>query len=357
MNMAACFPRYAELFKLVCEHDYALVAALCKATDVTDADPIAKSLLAVAHSHGDALPLARACIRVEFAANAARPAQIFRQQNLASRTVGAHARLIGAAYLRHTLQAVVTALILEEPAIEVDPARLPGEEEEAVRQRQRQLEGWTERFIARVTDGSSLLAMPREMRDLLAEVKGAAQALRLDSTQTNALLGGYLFLRFINPAIVAPEAHQIAPAPSITARRGLVLISKLLQAAANGVEFGAKEEYMVPLNSLLARVRPSVASFLAAAASPIDRTAADPPAYDSTDDSAKGVHELSIERLRTLHDVLLRRQPQLTEILAPEVAHALQMVLEDLGPLDEARSPRPHAARCLLIHTLRAGPV
>lgn len=39
--------------------------------------------------------------------------------------------------------------------------------------------------------------------------------------------------------------------PSDKARRALVLIAKLLQNTANGVQFGGKEEYMAPLNDFV----------------------------------------------------------------------------------------------------------
>ena len=55
---------YSELVQLACAHEYALVAALCGVADVSDAEPVAKSLLAVALSHGDALEMVRCCLRV-----------------------------------------------------------------------------------------------------------------------------------------------------------------------------------------------------------------------------------------------------------------------------------------------------
>ena len=85
--------------------------------------------------------------------------------------------------------------------------------------------------------------------------------------QTTALVGGYLILRVVNPAIVTPEAHGLLDAPPPPAlRRALVLVSKLVQNAANGVEFGAKEAYMKPFNAWVVRTAPRVSAFLAAVA-------------------------------------------------------------------------------------------
>lgn len=62
-------------------------------------------------------------------------------------------------------------------------------------------------------------------------------------------IGGYLFLRFFNPALVVPDGIDIKVAGDLTAenRRTLLLISKILQNLSNGVEF-QKEEYMKPFN-------------------------------------------------------------------------------------------------------------
>ena len=59
-------------------------------------------------------------------------------------------------------------------------------------------------------------------------------------------IGGFIFLRFICPAIVAPDAFSIIKTKLTSGvRRTFVLISKVLQNLANGIKH-AKEEYMTP---------------------------------------------------------------------------------------------------------------
>eukprot|EP01101_Sappina_pedata_P003113 TRINITY_DN13331_c0_g1_i1.p1 TRINITY_DN13331_c0_g1~~TRINITY_DN13331_c0_g1_i1.p1 ORF type:complete len:155 (-),score=32.31 TRINITY_DN13331_c0_g1_i1:110-511(-) len=67
------------------------------------------------------------------------------------------------------------------------------------------------------------------------------------------VVGGFIFLRFFCPSIVTPEKYGLASsAPSIQVRRTLVMITKLLQNLANGVEFdGSKEAYMKGMNSFI----------------------------------------------------------------------------------------------------------
>lgn len=63
---------------------------------------------------------------------------------------------------------------------------------------------------------------------------------------------GFLFLRIICPAIVAPGSFGIiSDALNSKQRRNLILISKIIQNLANGVKFGGKETYMEQANTTL----------------------------------------------------------------------------------------------------------
>ena len=64
-------------------------------------------------------------------------------------------------------------------------------------------------------------------------------------------VGTVVFLRFINPAIVSPfEMGIIEKQPPPKVKRGLMLVSKILQNIANHVEF-SKEQHMLCFNDFL----------------------------------------------------------------------------------------------------------
>ena len=64
-------------------------------------------------------------------------------------------------------------------------------------------------------------------------------------------VGTVIFLRFINPAIVSPQEMGIVTKQVPTSvKRGLMLMSKILQNIANHVEF-SKEQHMLPFNDFL----------------------------------------------------------------------------------------------------------
>jgi len=66
-------------------------------------------------------------------------------------------------------------------------------------------------------------------------------------------LAGFIFLRFICPAIISPTGSNIVEGTEISAdaQRHLILIAKMVQNIANGLLFGQKEPYMLPLNDFV----------------------------------------------------------------------------------------------------------
>ena len=101
------------------------------------------------------------------------------------------------------------------------------------------------------------------------EVVDAGRMLvRPSSTATLTLLLtrsqlGFFFLRFLCPVIIAPDRFDLSStSPEPSARRGLVLISKLLQNLANGTEFDfSKEVFMCGFNEVLAKYRGNLEQF------------------------------------------------------------------------------------------------
>mmetsp|Transcript_23738 Transcript_23738/g.59887 ORF Transcript_23738/g.59887 Transcript_23738/m.59887 type:complete len:589 (-) Transcript_23738:1032-2798(-) len=77
-----------------------------------------------------------------------------------------------------------------------------------------------------------------------------------------SLVGGFIFLRFIGPALVTPSAMGLLdqkPGPNV--QRTLVLIQKIIQNLSNGVLFGSKETAMAPFNAYLVECEPKLHNF------------------------------------------------------------------------------------------------
>lgn len=64
--------------------------------------------------------------------------------------------------------------------------------------------------------------------------------------QREISIGGFIFLRIISPYLVSPPQKT----SSISARK-LILIAKIIQNIANGIEYNQKEDYMSPFREFL----------------------------------------------------------------------------------------------------------
>ena len=76
------------------------------------------------------------------------------------------------------------------------------------------------------------------------------------------LIGGFFFLRFINPAIVTPRSYMLVDGtPEELPRRTLTLIAKMLQNLANKPSY-AKEPYMAKLQPFIHKNKEKVNKFM-----------------------------------------------------------------------------------------------
>ncbi|KAI9306641.1 Rho GTPase activation protein [Cunninghamella echinulata] len=77
-----------------------------------------------------------------------------------------------------------------------------------------------------------------------------------------SMIGGFFFLRFINPAIVTPRAYMLLDnPPGKYPRRTLTLIAKMLQNLANRPSY-SKEAYMLPTNPFVESNKQRINKFL-----------------------------------------------------------------------------------------------
>jgi hypothetical protein len=104
-----------------------------------------------------------------------------------------------------------------------------------------------------------------------------------------AALSGFIFLRFLCPAITTPVNYKIiegasqyffffqnffsesvlSEPPVPEAARGLILAAKILQNIANAVDFGEKEPFLVPFNKYMAKRRDQLKKYLDTLVSPV----------------------------------------------------------------------------------------
>jgi len=114
---------------------------------------------------------------------------------------------------------------------------------------------------------SSINQVPYGIRWICKQIRSLTKRKYPDATDFNvcSLIGGFFFLRFVNPAIVTPQAYMLVdlvdnklpPNP----RRTLTLVAKLLQNLANKPTY-SKEGYMLSLNPFVEQNKTRINKFL-----------------------------------------------------------------------------------------------
>lgn len=141
-------------------------------------------------------------------------------------------------------------------------------------------------FIVVIIDVLFLLILSfRQLREICYHLN--ARANHYFPENNIKVLSGFIFLRFFTPAIISPHAYGIVEGTLFSLimllkycfffnslfnsllgeltpnqSRTLLLVAKVLQNMANGIPFGGKEQYMMPLNEFLTANTPLVRDFL-----------------------------------------------------------------------------------------------
>ncbi|GAA5995829.1 uncharacterized protein JCM10292_004774 [Rhodotorula paludigena] len=145
-----------------------------------------------------------------------------------------------------------------------------------------------------------------------------------------SLIGGFFFLRFINPAIVTPQAYMLIdtlPASAKHPRRTLTLIAKMLQNLANKPSY-AKEAYMMSLQPFVDNNKTRMNQFLNALCEV-------PDFYDTLEmDQYMALSKKDLQINITLNELYNTQSllSQHLDALARNEKQHLRILLEELGP-------------------------
>ncbi|KAL1920332.1 uncharacterized protein VTP21DRAFT_1478 [Calcarisporiella thermophila] len=251
--------KYEKLIDIIVGSDLKIALTLCNVCPVSEIDTLALLLLKVFNSRKQTMLLLKTVIEREVA-NTESESELFRRNSMATRMLSAFARLYGTDYMRTTLQPILQELYThpEQYSFELDPAKVPNPED--INRNVANLKRTTQQFLDVICTTTN--RVPRSFREVCSYLATAVGE-RFPEAKYTAV-GGFIFLRFFCPAIVAPEVEQLVKPPSVSKefRRGLTLITKVIQNLANNVLFGAKEPYMTVLNDFLSNNIYRVTAFL-----------------------------------------------------------------------------------------------
>ncbi|KAG0749236.1 hypothetical protein G6F62_000130 [Rhizopus arrhizus] len=106
-------------------------------------------------------------------------------------------------------------------------------------------------FLTTIID--SLDQIPYGIRWICKQIRSLTKRKYPDASDyaISSLIGGFFFLRFVNPAIVTPQAYMLVDRiPGPNSRITLTLLAKMIQNLANKPTH-SKETYMIPTNSFV----------------------------------------------------------------------------------------------------------
>ncbi|OAQ99597.1 hypothetical protein LLEC1_05919 [Akanthomyces lecanii] len=212
---------------------------------------------------------------------------LFRGNTLLTQSLEFHMRRLGKEYLEEALREKVFEINELNPDCEVDPSKLNGAD----------LEQHWSRLLRITSDIWQCIAqtasrIPPELRHVLKYIRGVAEDRfgEFKRSATYTAVSGFLFLRFICPAILAPKlCGLLRDFPRAKAQRTLTLVAKTLQKLSNLGTFGKREEYMEPMNRFLTSHRTVFREYIDQVCSiPSDRSVVAPPANYSTPNTISG---------------------------------------------------------------------
>ncbi|PPQ69078.1 hypothetical protein CVT26_003553 [Gymnopilus dilepis] len=150
-----------------------------------------------------------------------------------------------------------------------------------------------------------------------------------------SLIGGFFFLRFINPAIVTPQAYMLVEGvPAKHPRRTLTLIAKMLQNLANKPSY-SKEAYMITLNPFVENNKARINQFLNSLCEVGDfYDTLEMDQYMALSKKDLMIH-ITLNELYNTHSLILQH----IETLSPNDKQHLRILTDELGPAP-AQVPR-----------------
>ncbi|XP_058395444.1 ras GTPase-activating-like protein IQGAP3 isoform X2 [Diceros bicornis minor] len=199
----------------------------------------------------------------------------------------------------------------------------------------RNLLAMTDKFLVAII--SSVDQIPYGMR-YVAKVLKTTLAEKFPDAMENEVykvVGNLLYYRFLNPAVVAPDAFDIVPmaaggALATPQRHALGAVAQLLQHAAAGKAFSGESQHLRVLNDYLEETHLKFRRFICRACQvpePEERFSVDE--YSDMVAVAKPMVYITVGELVNTHRLLLEHQ----DWIAPDHHDPLHELLEDLGEL------------------------
>ena len=252
---------YKSIPEMVLQTNWDTVHALCiSAKRVPELETVVAPLFRLYTSVGREMDLVHWAIDKDIGEGV-------KEANLLFRTPSTGTRLLrtvffcpeGSDYLKSIVLPPLKKLLKRKEGVELDPNRLPFDMDQQMKDEYLKSSA---KMIISTADAimqnafKSVELVPTQIRKFLLYSRNTfmgAQSHMKETAATKLVVASLFFLRFICPAVVTPHAFGVMEfPPNMDFQRGLILVGKVLQNTASGVEFdGSKELYMNVCNSFV----------------------------------------------------------------------------------------------------------
>ncbi|KAJ3426082.1 ras gtpase-activating protein [Anaeramoeba flamelloides] len=260
--------RQEEFIKLLFENNLIVTRIWLKLVNVADSDFFSKAIVKIFEHKNKTMLLIGQVIDLEVSSTKS-PSQLFRGNSISPRIISAYAKIIGRQYIIQTIKPIIQEMMKENERVkgndnfEILPHKVQNNEGKLLRNQQRLIK-YIKMFLKTIVE--NIYNCPMQLRTIACKLCKATEDKFENSKQV--VLAGFFFLRLFCPAIVVPFKYGILDKPvDKEIRRGLVLISKVLQNVAN--KSGFKDSSMLFMNDLLKELSPVVFRFLELFSKPI----------------------------------------------------------------------------------------
>jgi len=235
------------LENILVEEDLAVILALAEHVTGPELDEFGEAMVAIFESHGMLMPVMKQFLKIEIQ-NTEDLATLFRLNCVATAMMKFYSKQVGYDYLKGTIGELTEQTLSNVGAYEVDPTKL--KEGQDLDENWETLKEATQTYLHAITE--SVEDCPLEFREIYAYLLKEIEKAFPKCKNAHTFIGGFIFLRFFCPAMIAPEGYKLVDTtPTLPERRGLILISKSIQNLSNGVQFGPKEAFMFPMNQFI----------------------------------------------------------------------------------------------------------
>eukprot|EP01130_Rhizamoeba_saxonica_P009102 TRINITY_DN3691_c4_g2_i1.p1 TRINITY_DN3691_c4_g2~~TRINITY_DN3691_c4_g2_i1.p1 ORF type:complete len:619 (-),score=134.90 TRINITY_DN3691_c4_g2_i1:69-1877(-) len=318
--------RYVPLVLLLSSDDLALVNAI-SVTAGSEQEQILGTVIKILDAYKKTLPIIELTI-VQEVEKTTSSSTLFRGNSCATKLMSQFTKMTGKDYLFETMQDLIQEVIDNPAGYEVDETKSGGEN---VEHNMNKLIETTTKFLDAIVN--SIDRCPVQFKTIANYLRTEMVNKFPDAVHTS--VGGFIFLRFFCPAILAPESHGLVEGViDPMARRPLILISKALQNIANGLLFGGKKEpFMLPMNEFIQEKITVVEDFFDQLAVPSDDDYDPLCSYDSVrNNELPKLHKKIVQNLEKITNSLNMYHQE--DMILP-----LCTVLGDLGEVNVEIEP------------------